>query len=538
MSLQLRFALLLGAILGAFGVSVFTVQQMETRAAAADLDRERQTRAQLVARWLEAASRALPQVAADLADAAELGALLAKPGSDISPLARALAAAGVPHAWVLDAHGSALLRVAAPGAPPDTPLPLAASEFAALIRETPHPRFFALDGPRVLEVCIRRRSGAGDALPLWIAVARPWDEAHLRTLRDLMESRVSLAAPHALAAVPEDAGALVLSRPLPDWQGNPLRTLRIESSAPERGREAELAGRRSRVFFAFGVFLLLALGVALHRWVLDPLRRIEHGLGRQDPQAVAPLAGEQSELGRVAGLVVSSFAQRSALEREIAERTRVQAALERTETSLRRNLEERARLGRDLHDGVIQSLYAAGMGLAGIRAQLRPEQSDAAERLEQTRATLNETIHDVRNFIIGLEPEALKLQTFTQAISALLDTLQRSQPIRAQLGIDETLAARLTLAQRVHALQIAREAVSNAVRHGAAAQVVITLQSAGDRAHFEVADDGRGFDPSVVQPGSGLANFAQRARELGGALAVESRPGTGARIRLSFPKPD
>ncbi len=538
MSLQLRFALLLGAILGGFGVALFTLQELERRAAQTDLGREREARAQLVARWLDAASRALPQTAADLAAAPELGALLAAPHADSAPLARALAASGVQHLWVLDDDGTLRLQVTAAGAPRESPPPLAPRDFAQLVRETPNPRFFALDGPSVLEICVRARP-ATDALPrLWIAAARPWDEAHLRTLRELTESRVSLAAPHDLAAPPEAAGDIVLSRPLPDWQGHPLRTLRIASSAPDITRAAALDGHRSRVLLGFGALLLLALGLALHRWVLHPLRTIERSLGRQDPHPVAALAAEKSELGRVATLVASSFAQRAALEREIAERTRTQAALECAQASLHRNLEERARLGRDLHDGVIQSLYAAGMGLAGIRTQLRPEQTDAAERLEQTRATLNETIHDVRNFIIGLEPEALKLQTFTQAITALLDTLHRSQPIHSRLRIDEPLAARLTLAQRVHALQIAREAVSNAVRHGAATQVDIALQGSGGHVDFEVIDNGRGFDPSVVQPGTGLANFTQRARELGGSLVIDSRPGNGARIRLTFPNPD
>jgi signal transduction histidine kinase len=211
------------------------------------------------------------------------------------------------------------------------------------------------------------------------------------------------------------------------------------------------------------------------------------------------------------------------------------AALKRNEETLRRTMEERARLGWDLHDGVIQSLYAAGMGLSGVRALLSPEQNAAAGHLEQVRGILNETIHDLRNFITGLEPEALKHQSFGQAVAGLLATMQAIRPVRTTLEIDEALAARLSLQQRVDVLQILREAVSNALRHGNAAQVNVTLREDGQKAGFEVVDNGRGFEPGVPSQGNGLANIAERARELGAELIVESSPGKGTRIKLIFP---
>ena len=106
---------------------------------------------------------------------------------------------------------------------------------------------------------------------------------------------------------------------------------------------------------------------------------------------------------------------------------------------------------------------------------------------------------------------------------------------RTTLEINETIAGRLTLSQRVHALQIAREAVSNAVRHGEATHVQIHLRMAGEFAEFEVRDNGRGFEVSAPAPrGKGLQNFVDRARELGGELAIESKPGHGATVKLTF----
>ncbi len=198
-------------------------------------------------------------------------------------------------------------------------------------------------------------------------------------------------------------------------------------------------------------------------------------------------------------------------------------------------MDERLRLGRDLHDGVIQSLYAAGMGLTGVRSQLRDDQVEAAARLEQTRAVLNATIHDLRNYINGLEPDSLKLQTFSHAVTAMLEVVKGLRPLETTIAIDEALAIRLTLAQRVHALQIAREAVSNALRHGDAHSVTIALRAAGENIEFEIVDDGRGFDSKTpFEGGHGLRNFAERARELGGELTLSSASGRGTRVHLEF----
>lgn len=317
-----------------------------------------------------------------------------------------------------------------------------------------------------------------------------------------------------------------------------LRVLHLEHEAPEIERAVQADGRQAQVFLAFGVMLIAAVALALQVWVLRPLGQIGRSLAGNDPQLARDVGREPNELGEVARLVVTAFTQKEALRHEVAERARAQSALERSEAALRDNLEVRARLGRDLHDGVIQSLYAAGMGLAGVRAALRPEQSEAMDRLDQTRAALNETIHDVRNYIVGLEPEALKLPSFSQAVAALLEAMRGIRAFQSTVEIDDALAAALSLSQRVHALQITREAVSNALRHGAATHLHVALRLRAGFAEVEVNDNGRGFDSSAPPPtGHGLSNFAQRARELGADLILHSAAGRGTTVKLVFSHP-
>jgi signal transduction histidine kinase len=370
----------------------------------------------------------------------------------------------------------------------------------------------------------------------WLVVARRWDDAQLLTLANLTESEVQWAPPGAPAAEPRSAADLVtLRRTLADWRGRPVRTRLVTHRVPEFEVLRDTVVLQTGTVLVFGLVLVVALAVALHAWVLRPLRGVRESLARGDPGPLAAWREERTEFGQIAQLVESSLEQRQALRNEVAERGRAEEALRRSEAELRRTLDERARLGRDLHDGVIQSLYATGMGLKAIRQQLQPGQEEAAARLEQTRAALNEVIHDVRNFIIGLEPEALKLQTFSQAVAALLEFVQGQRPLRSTLAIDEAVAASLTLAQRVHALQIAREAVSNALRHGEATHVQITLAKEGEFVAFEVRDNGRGFDPAARGgSGHGFSSFTQRARELGAELTLQSQPGHGAQVRLVF----
>lgn len=536
MSIKLRFAFLLGLLLAGLLLALGLQRRFEARAEAELHAAERAARIQLFNHGVEMSSRALPQVAAEIAHAEELPQLLSQSADEIRRhFSRALVGAGLDLLWLVRADGSVVLAVAPEGAPAPPSAPLPPADLAALLRETPAPRFFAEAGSAVAEVCIRRIQTAGPGGAGWLAVGRRWDAAHLRGIEALADGRISLLAPHAPPRMAEQPRAFTLQRPLPDWQGRPLRILHLEMEESEVAQTLRADEHRVGLFFAFGAGLILATALALQLWVVRPLGRIGASLATGDPAPLTPLQDDRSELGQVARLARDSFAQKRALQAEVEQRKQAQKALEESEHALRENLEERARLGRDLHDGVIQALYAAGMGLAGIRVLLRADQADAVSRLEQTRAALNETIHDVRNFIVGLEPEALRVQTFSQAIAALLDAMRAHRDFAATVEIDDDVARRLTLAQRVHALQIAREATSNALRHGAATRLTVALHRTGESVEFAVADDGAGFDPAAgLPPGRGLANFRQRAGELGASLHVESEPGNGTRVRLVF----
>jgi signal transduction histidine kinase len=547
MSIKLRLALMLGLLLLAFLLSLLVLRHLESQQAERVRANTRQERVELLERWINLTGVSLRQFANDYSQWDDMVGFLRRPDPAWARvnIAASLANINAHAAWVLALDGRVLyasnrLNDAALAQPPAP-----AAELLALAAGTPFMHFFTVCAEGVIEVRgapVQPSMDTARTTPAqgWFIAARLWDEAQIQTLAHLTESKVRLTGPtEPLPRAPED-GSIHLTRPLTDWKGRTVRLLSVDYHNPELAQALRTDTFEARVFVCFGLLIIVALAMSLHRWVLRPLGWISDSLARSDTTPIQPLLQERdgTELGRVALLMESAFVQKADLMREVEERKRAEGALRQSETALRRALDEQARLGRDMHDGAIQSLYAAGMGLAGIRDLLRRDPAEAEARLEQTRDALNETIRDLRSYIAGLESQALKEQTFAQATERLISFMQAMQPVRATIAIDEPVATGLTLAQRAHALQIAREAVSNALRHGQAAHVHLTLRREEGRAEFTIEDDGHGFDPAGQRSGGrGLKNLAERARELGAELTVASEPGKGTRVTVVFPLP-
>ncbi len=523
---------MLGFLLAGFLASFLTIRHLEQAETDELLANARQQQSALLERWLGLTERTLRSLGADFARHESLARF--HTAADLAP-ARAKLSALLPTSdaqalWVLGPDGALLLSVARPDAPSPPVLPIAETALRGLLDGARPPHVFTEHDGALIELCGEPIPGpiAHAPSPGWVILSRSWGAAHLATLSSLTESNVTLAPPGSTLPTEADSGSVTLSRPLTDWQGRTLRHVVVRHETPELSLLLKTDQWQARVFVVFGLLILVGLAFALNAWVLRPLAAIRESLARGEPAPLAPLRSDRTELGAIATLVTDSFEKRDALRREVAERTRAELALRHSQEELRRTIDERASLGRDLHDGVIQALYAAGMSLAGVRVLLKPDQTEAAVRLEQSRAALNETIRDVRNFITGLEPEALHGQSFAQAVAALLSFMQSVRAFEPTTAIDDAASARLTLSQRAHAL-----------RHGAAPAITVSLRVIDGSVELEIRDNGRGFVPgaSVSAPGSGhgLANFTRRAREIGAELILHSEVGVGTTVRLIFP---
>jgi signal transduction histidine kinase len=227
--------------------------------------------------------------------------------------------------------------------------------------------------------------------------------------------------------------------------------------------------------------------------------------------------------------------QRCRTKQVLQRQTDLEAEMRQGEQQLRRSVEERERIGRDLHDDIIQSIYAVGLGLEDCRRVVRQSPEQAEPRLVTAIATLNNTIRSVRGFIAGLEPKILNGREFKTALKSLALT-SGDGPAQFQIDVDPSAANRLTSTQATQLLHIAKEAMSNSLRHAHVSGLTVSLHPVGTGTRLEIRDDGVGFDPATVGcSGHGLRNMTARAREIGADLQIISSPGQGCRILVTVP---
>jgi len=539
MSIRWRLLFVLGLLLIAFFASLWALRQAEREQVEKILDDTRREGREQLARWVDIAGLPLRHFTLDFARWEQTAAFLAHPDPDWAKanLEGSLQSYDLQAVWVLRCDGSIASSarrdrtLALPELPTAANLVTAANHQGRLT-------FFARSPAGLWQVHGSTIAPADDthAPTGWLIAARLWDADELDRLGHLSESTVTLAAGEPAEA---DDRVVTLARPLRDWAGRPLETLHLAKPAPVLAGLLRWDGYVANLFVAFGLLLLVAMYLSVRLWVLGPLDRIGQSLARQDPGAIAPLLRHQDEFTRVARLVETSFADRAALEREVAERRDAEAALVRTKDNLRHSIEVRARLARDLHDTVIQSIYAAGLGLESVRAQLSTDPFGAESRIRHCMTSLNETIRHIRSFITDLEPDAPPhRQPLADAVRALAATMQSLWPVEIVVQLDDEAAAHLSAAHELHALQIVRECISNALRHGGASRVDVLLRQTRAHVVLEVRDNGRGFDPAQrTGTGRGLVNLAARAKEMGAELQLEAAEGQGACISLRFPHP-
>lgn len=198
---------------------------------------------------------------------------------------------------------------------------------------------------------------------------------------------------------------------------------------------------------------------------------------------------------------------------------------------------ERLRISRDLHDGIIQSIYAVSLSLEEAVETFETDAAGASDRVDRAIDRLHTTISDIRTFIVGLGPEtgADLAQTLQSMARELLDG--SGVTLNADLDGADEVERRLP-PEAVHELvQIAREAVSNVARHSRATRADLRLEAGEEGGTLTIADDGTGFDPAArLGTGHfGLANLRDRAAAVAGTLTIESAEGTGTRIIVRLP---
>jgi signal transduction histidine kinase len=195
---------------------------------------------------------------------------------------------------------------------------------------------------------------------------------------------------------------------------------------------------------------------------------------------------------------------------------------------------ERERLGRDLHDRSLQSVYAAGLVLKATMEKLHlPQDKTVLGGLDQAIQALDQAVNDIRQHIIELRAQPTGL-SLTEGLTKLLRDNALSSMAETDLTLDLPEDPPLSTSQVGHLLTVAREALSNVARHAHARHVQLSAQIKAEHLYLAVTDDGRGLPIDYVA-GYGLRNIRDRARLLGGDLDIYSKPGRGTRLQLTIP---
>jgi len=273
------------------------------------------------------------------------------------------------------------------------------------------------------------------------------------------------------------------------------------------------------------VVAALAVNLVVLRRRFAPLESLIVEMEKVDLGRPGPLlpdsidgVGETEEVERI------ELAFLRMIRRLEAERRRAGSA------ALRAQEEERARVARDLHDEVNQSLTGLLLRLEAVREAAPPE---LEPELAETRSLANQAMQELLSLARQLRPTALDDLGLAAAIGGQVEQLDRSG-LAAELSAEGDFSDLDDDVQLV-VYRVAQEALTNAARHGEAQRVAVSLRRSGEGVDLEIADDGRGFAFEQSERGLGIGGMRERALLIGAELTIESRPGHGTTVRLSVP---
>ncbi len=201
-------------------------------------------------------------------------------------------------------------------------------------------------------------------------------------------------------------------------------------------------------------------------------------------------------------------------------------------------LEERERIGMDLHDGIIQAIYGVGLALEGALHSIDEDPNDAKKRIEHSIASLNQAIRDLRAYILDLRPRQMGNEGLISGLKRLVTEFRANSLTEVVLTGSEKDVMDLPPTQSLALFHICQEALANAAKHAKAKKVELSLWATEDRVLMEIHDNGKGFDMSTQASsiGHGLANMQTRAQAAGGDVDVSSAPGEGTTILAWVPR--
>lgn len=203
-------------------------------------------------------------------------------------------------------------------------------------------------------------------------------------------------------------------------------------------------------------------------------------------------------------------------------------------------LEERERIGMDMHDGVIQSIFGVGLLLENVRLLVDEDPQRAKEGVQQAVDGLNQSIRDLRTYILDLRPRQLGDENLLAGLRRLLTEYRINTLAEAMLTGKEQDVDHLSQRQALILFHICQEALANTAKHAQAKRVSVNVWTTRERVLLEIQDNGKGFslDKMSMTLGHGLSNMHTRIRNAGGEVEIVSGPSEGTTVLAWLPRED
>jgi two-component system sensor histidine kinase DevS len=322
------------------------------------------------------------------------------------------------------------------------------------------------------------------------------------------------------------------------------KTLRL---VLHRGQAAEAFWTRTRFKVNEGFIGVVAkTGEPLVSYDLaNDLRFVREALVKAGFRQIACIPLESAE-NMVGVLSVTTRSKNPIDERDIRLLTAVAnwAALAIENARLHQNarrlavLEERERIGMDLHDGIIQSIFGVGLSLENISHLVKENPQKAQEGIKHAIDDLNHTIRDLRAYILDLRPRQLNGEDLMNGLKRLVTEYRAHTLAEAVLTGPKEPLNDLPQSYALAMFHICQEALANAAKHAGAKRVDVSVWVTSDRVLMEVQDNGRGFDMEQMSTslGHGLANMQTRVRNVGGEVDISSKRNEGTTVLAWVPR--
>ncbi len=303
------------------------------------------------------------------------------------------------------------------------------------------------------------------------------------------------------------------------WSPRFISPIRAWAALGQLGEAGQLLSGQYALLLAI-VPVGVLFGLLASRRLVRRVRRLERAavaVADGDYTVALPVSG-RDEVGRLEANFTTMTSQLgSAL------------AAERQRASGDARAAERARIAREIHDAISQHLFALRMIAAGMRrAEPDNQQARVIEHISE------EALRDMQSLLTELRPASLDGAGLASALQEICTAYHDRLGVTVDASLDDVTVP----APVEHALlRITQEACTNAVRHGSARWLALSMTRQDGHIELAVRDTGTGFDPAAPHAGSGLAHIRDRVAELGGTVAIDSAPGCGTALTVRVPVP-